>query len=555
MTSILAFNITHDSAVTYLEDGKVKFFCKEERLSKTKKDSHPFKSLELFKLLGYQPDHVLYMTPSNVEPNIFTTYSAYIRKQFNRPLENYSSLNHHACHAAAAFYNSTFDQALVFVIDRNGSIFFVDGKATAREAESVFLASKEQGFQPIHKNFYLEVDESFRSVVETKVKSYYPETCDVYARSAYGIVTVYEAATTLIGQSPLENGKVMGLSSYCKQESFSELFYNNFADSKFFIKDLERIRPHLSHLGTCFFDEVDKITDHVTVENYAYYAAKSKHVQIKTQEAALNLIKKYVEKTGIKKVCVAGGYGLNVVANNYYVKNLPDVEFYFEPCCDDTGVSLGGAMLKYNEITQKIPIPLTDNFYHYYDSTENLVQLGKSSTIEEVCNLLIDQKSVAIFEGAPEAGPRALGHRSILFDPRNKEAKNLVNQIKKREWYRPFAGIILKEHFTEYFETLGLDDSKFMTVNFEALSRTVDLVPGIIHVDKSCRIQTVSDGFLYEVLLMFYKKTGCPMLLNTSFNLAGHPLVQTKKDAFDTFDNSLLDALFFVDDMTVYKKL
>jgi carbamoyltransferase len=553
MTNILAFNITHDSAVTYLEDGKVKFFCKEERLSKVKKDSHPFKSLELFKSLGYQPDHVIYMTPSNVEPDIFTTYSAYIRKHFNRPLENYSSLNHHSCHAAAAFYNSKFDKALVFVIDRNGSIFFVDGKTTAREAESVFVASKEQGFQPIFKNFYLEVDESYRSVAETKVKSYYPDTCDVYARSSYGIVTVYEAATTLIGQSPLENGKVMGLSSYSKQESFPDLFHNGFADSKFFIKDLARIKPQLSHLGTCFFDEVDKITNQVTVENYAYYADKAKHVQLKTQQEAFNLIKKYVEKTGIKKVCFAGGYGLNVVANNHYVKNLPDVEFYFEPCCDDTGVSLGGAMLKYNELTKKCPGPLEDNFYHYYDTNEQLVTAGKSSTVEEICNLLIDQKSVAIFEGAPEAGPRALGHRSILFDPRNYEAKNLVNRIKNREWYRPFAGIILKENFSEYFETVGLSDSKFMTVNFDAKSHTKDLVPGIIHVDNSCRIQTVSEGFLYEVLSMFYKKTGCPMLLNTSFNLAGHPLVQTKKDAIDTFNNSLLDALLFVDGMTIFK--
>ena len=226
MTKILAFNVTHDSSVTYLEDGKVKFFCKEERISKVKKDSHPFKSLEIFKSLGYDPDHVLYLTPSNIEPDIFYTYSAYIRKQFNKKLENYSLLNHHSCHAAAAFYNSKFEQALVVIIDRNGSIFFVDGKTTAREAESIFVASKEQGFQPIYKNFYLEVDECYRTSIETKIKSVYPSTCDVYARSSYGIVTVYESATTLIGQSPLENGKTMGLSSYCDQENFPELFYN-----------------------------------------------------------------------------------------------------------------------------------------------------------------------------------------------------------------------------------------------------------------------------------------------------------------------------------------
>jgi carbamoyltransferase len=162
--------------------------------------------------------------------------------------------------------------------------------------------------------------------------------------------------------------------------------------------------------------------------------------------------------------------------------------------------------------------------------------------------LLIDQKSVAIFDGAPEAGPRALGHRSILFDPRNKNAKDIVNKIKKREWYRPFAGIILESQFNEYFDTCGLKESKFMTINFEAKSGVRDYVPGIIHVDNTCRIQTVSSGFLFNLLTLFYNKTGCPMLLNTSFNLAGEALVQTKKDALDTLNNCSLDAVYFVDD-------
>jgi len=347
----------------------------------------------------------------------------------------------------------------------------------------------------------------------------------------------------------------MGLSSYCETHNHEKLFYKGFVDSKFFMKDLSTVDSKYANLGTCFFGEHEKITQEVNETNFYYYASKAKQVQLNTQEAVCNLIKTYTHKTKIKKVCIVGGYGLNVVANSFYIKNFPNLEFYFEPCADDTGISLGGALLKHHELTNTIPKGIDNNFYHYFDNKEHLKYNGKKSDVDEICDLIINQKSVAIFEGAPEAGPRALGHRSILFDPRNQKAKNIVNRIKKREWYRPFAGIILKEKFDEYFETMDLSESKFMTVNFNAKYNTKNLAPGIIHVDNSCRIQTVSEGFLYEVLSSFYKKTGCPMLLNTSFNLAGEALVQTKQDAVDAYNRSALDALFFVDTMTILKKL
>jgi carbamoyltransferase len=284
-----------------------------------------------------------------------------------------------------------------------------------------------------------------------------------------------------------------------------------------------------------------------------YYAEKAKHVQIESQNAVLELISKYVHETGINNVCIVGGYGLNVVANNHYVKNAPNVNFYFEPVSDDTGISIGAVMLRHFEKTGVAPNALLDNFYHYYDETE-LLEIGKSANLDQICDLIIAQKSVAIFDGNPESGPRSLGHRSILFDARNKDCKDLVNKIKNREWYRPFAGIILQEYFEEYFETLGLKKSEYMTINFDAKENTKLMVPGIIHVDGTCRIQTVSDGFMYNLLTEFYKRTGCPMLLNTSFNMAGQPLVQTKADAIDVHKNSLLDAVFFVDDQKILLK-
>ena len=142
---ILAFNISHDSSVCVINDGEIEFFCKEERLSRVKRDKHPFKSLEKYRLLNLGPiDHILYLTPTNNETDIELMYKIYCEKTFGVTPENFSSLQHHLCHAALAFYNSGFDRSLVFVIDRNGSVFFIDGQTAAREAESVFLFVKNK---------------------------------------------------------------------------------------------------------------------------------------------------------------------------------------------------------------------------------------------------------------------------------------------------------------------------------------------------------------------------------------------------------------------------
>lgn len=547
---ILAFNITHDSAVCSINDGQIEYFCKEERLSKVKRDMHPFKSLEKFRSLNFGPiDHILYLTPTNNESDIELMYKIYCEKTFDVVPENFSSLQHHLCHASIAFYNSKFDRALVFVIDRNGSIFFISGQPAAREAESVFLFVVNKSITALYKSFWLYPEyESKKHIVKNAISEQFPG-CSLLVNNGLSIVKVYEAATTLLGQPPLENGKTMGLSAYGRVPSRVKLFSDDFVP----------IGEQFTYLDTadnpvCFFYK-DFETDigTMTEDDYQWCADRAKWVQLETQDAALALIEKYVKTNNIKNVCVVGGYGLNVVANNHYVKHLPDVNFYFEPVADDTGIPLGAAMLKYNLLTKNIPNPVTDNFYHFYEFNETIKE-GNPCSIDDLVNLLVDQKSLAIFEGNPEAGPRALGHRSILFDPRNSDAKKLVNGIKKREWYRPFAGVILESEFKNYFDTVGLDSSPYMTINFDCLPTVKDKIPGVVHVDGTCRVQTVSAGFLYDLLLKFYKKTGCPMLLNTSFNLAGLPLVQTKEDALATLRNSSLDAVYFVDDQKIVKK-
>lgn len=545
---VLAFNISHDSSVCSINNGIIEFFCKEERLSRFKRDMHPFKSLDLYKSINFGPiDHVLYHIPNNNDFSFEVVYRHYVRKMFNKELENFSNLTHHLCHASLAFYNSGFNECLTVVIDRNGSIFFLDNLPAASESESVYCCSYPNNLTPLYKSF--SSNQSFDNVdLKTKIQQYYTGT-SILVHNSLGIVKVYEAATTLINQHPLENGKTMGLSSYGQDQDYQSLFTNGSPiDDYFCIVDT----PHMKKVVG--FNNINhKIISTVTTDNYQFYADQAKHVQIETQQAALNLIKKSVELTGVKNVCIVGGYGLNVVANNYYIENLPDVNFYFEPLSDDTGISIGAAMLKYRTVSKDTTIsPVQDTFYQYYDKTEIVTQ-GVSSTITELVDILMSQKSLAIVNNAPEAGPRALGNRSILFDPRNQNSKDIVNKIKKREWYRPFAGIILKDKLHQFFVTNNIDDYPFMTVSLKATKLAKETVPGIIHVDSTCRIQTVSEGFIFELLTEFYNKTGCPILLNTSLNLSGDPLAQTKQDTLNILDNSALDYVYFVEDNKLVK--
>ena len=156
------------------------------------------------------------------------------------------------------------------------------------------------------------------------------------------------------------------------------------------------------------------------------------------------------------------------------------------------------------------------------------------NNIDQAVNILLEQKPLVIFQGHSEWGPRALGNRSILFDPRNKNAKDIVNNFKNREWWRPLAGTILLEYVHDWFEMGSLKESPFMSFAVDAKKQTVEKIPSIVHVDGTCRIQTVSKEQnlnYYYLISEFYKKTKVPVLLNTSFNLAGMPIVETLEQA------------------------
>ena len=165
----------------------------------------------------------------------------------------------------------------------------------------------------------------------------------------------------------------------------------------------------------------------------------------------------------------------------------------------------------------------------------------------EAVKQILNQQVVAIFQNSSEYGPRGLGNRSLLFDPRNKNGKDIVNKIKKREWFRPFAGTVLLEHARDWFDMGTIKESPYMSYAIPVKEEKKSIIPAITHVDGTCRVQTVTkeqNKKFYEIIKLFYEKTNVPILFNTSFNLAGETLVETKKDAIDTLNRSDINYLY-----------
>jgi len=542
---VLGVSPFHDSSVAIVNDGVLEYFCKEERLTRVKRDKMPFQSIAeaIRTAKGIIDTYVIASPTWSTATN--ETIEIYLKKITGCKVVERLCDEHHKVHASNAFYNSGFDTAMVFIADRVGSsIELENSQTTFREAESIYLADYPAEFTPLYKSYFLINKGISHDVQNAKLEKILSShnNCDISASSTMGIVHVYESATSLIGQHPLENGKVMGLAAYGNNKNITpDLFSDNVAnDSKFLYCGYTKNKEVLNVNNKKYY------TEEVTPENYELYADYALSVQLQTQEVVGNLIEKYIKQTNTKNVVVTGGYGLNVVCNQYLTNRFPKLNFYFEPLADDSGNSIGAANYICRKHTNNSEIiPLTHTFFNHLEPVipENI---GENVTVEKIAEYLKEEKTIAMFNGKAEAGPRALGNRSILFDPRVKKGKDIINNIKKREWYRPFACSVLEEDANEYFDMGNTTKSLFMTSSFNIRPKYKDSFPAITHVDGTCRIQTVDESIPHfiEILKKFKEITGVGMLLNTSFNISGEPLVQSFEDALNTCKKTKIDMLW-----------
>lgn len=561
---ILSVQTLHNSSVSYFEDEDLIYYNQEERLSRVKRyQGIPFRCFEEIKKITSDIDVVVTSTYNYGESE--NTYIMQLLSNLGiKVRDTYMYYKpHHLTHAIKAFISSNFSESLVVVWDGRGSNFNLSDGSIAYETTSVFDMSYDKGIRLLYKklsrnrcgnglktqdlkdlkvNFSSEYTLNNCSNIFEIRNDYFSE---ILAHRSPDIGHFYSRITKHMGFSSEDCGKLMGLHPYGKKnQELSDLILDDYYINENIFDDNNCVNiekyPFLEHTS----ENKDMLLD------LAYESQKT------LEKIGLNVLSRMLERSKYKNVILTGGVSLNIVANSFYRKNLPkDVNLYVEPLCGDEGNSIGICQLYYaDKFKTKLNIP--DTLYLGGNEPDYKFELKEGEEIihnvdySYVTDLLIDKNIVAIYQGKSEAGPRALGNRSILFDPRVKNGKEIVNKVKKRESFRPFACTILFEQSHKWFDMSLIEESPHMMYSFDALPGVKDIVPSIIHVDNTCRIQTLKreqNYHFYNLIEDFYRKTKVPILFNTSFNLAGDAIVETIHDALNTLRMSELEYLYLPD--------
>ncbi len=575
---ILGIARGHNAGACLLKDGKVVFSLEEERLSRQKYDGGPYATMMKVKEYTDKVDYIfvshtqsLKETAGKVDYSGDDVYTGLARKMGlisrnadprNHPQVIDLSHSHHKIHAAIAFYRSGFKDAVAVIVDGAGTMYsagFGDQPIALWETETLIDCSYPANFKTVYK--HLGCRDSITGMYtesQSSEKFGEPGTHIEFISGHAGITKVYEAVTEYCGFSAIEAGKTMGLFPYGKpNENIPKLFIDSQLAT---ISDRNVIVPRYPNgamINSQMYAELMTVTDKDVTKTQnrrdLAYAC-----QTQTQHQVLELIKRAVELTGKKKVVLSGGYALNCVANYHYLNDLNDlgIELYVEPISNDGGTAIGVALWGYHELskseeTHPREIYLGPQYQYTDDQISNLANEYGATVSDcnhnQVVELLEQKNIVALFQGRSENGPRALGNRSILFDPRFKDGKDFVNQVKRREYFRPFAGTILEEDVHDWFDLRGMQNSPHMMYAVNCQPGVEEKIPSIIHVDGTCRIQTVNrseNEHYYDLIKCFKDKTGTPILFNTSFNLGGEPLVETLADALWTLQQSEIEYLY-----------
>lgn len=574
----------HNGSVCLLKDDEVIFAIEEERLSRQKYDGGPYaamvKILEYTKKLDYlviahtQP---LHETAGRVDFSGDDVYTGLARKLglISRKEKNFShpqvidlSFFHHKLHAACAFYRSGFKEAVALVVDGSGTFtpMFIENKQEMLwEVESIIKCGYPHNFQTLYKHMCGNGPWCGGSLSNMSNEKFKEEgTHELIVDDTAGIVKAYEAVTHYCGWPYIEAGKTMGLFPYGKPNKNIPEIFTDAGNSKWISTNRHLIIPTFpngSKVNEARYSELESTenmpADVTTLQNRRDMAYA---IQTQSQAEVLRLIEKAVSMSGIKNVVISGGYGLNCVANYFYLKNLKDkdINLYVEPISNDAGTAIGAAMLVYHEQTKNNdPLSYAESLYlgpsqqytltDIQDKVKEYGGILREVNYKEIVGLLRKKNIVTIFQGRSENGPRALGNRSILFDPTFSDGKDFVNLVKRREYFRPFAGTVLAEHANKWFDMCGLKQSPHMMYAVDCLPGIQEKIPSIIHIDGTCRIQTVTkeqNYHFYNLIEEFYRQTDIPILFNTSFNLGGDPLVETLEDALSTLARSDIQYLY-----------
>ena len=585
MKSILGISaFYHDSAAALLIDGKIIAAAQEERFTRIKHDSnYPFNAVEF--VLKYSNlkleniDHIIfYEKPFLKFERLLETYTAFAPKGFKQfskamplwlkeklfqkkmllnELKNHDSnfnydnklffSDHHLSHAASAFYPSPFEEAAILTADGVGEW------ATTTVA--------------IGKGNNLEI----------KKEIHFPHSLGLL----YSAFTYYTGFKVNSGEY-----KLMGLAPYGKpiySDKITKYLIDVKEDGSFRLdQNYFNYATGLTMTNNKFhnlFGEKPRDPKKELLTEFHMDIAAS--IQKVTEDIIIKLVRSIKQEYNLKNLCLAGGVALNCVANGKILKEKIFENIWIQPAAGDAGGSLGAALaLWHKELNNSRKVNPKDDMQGSYLGPEYsnneiekfLSNIGasfeiydESKFIEKVTSALIEGKAIGWYQGRMEFGPRALGARSIIADPRSeKMQKNLNLKVKYRESFRPFAPSIIRENLSEWFD-INCDSPYMLTVANISKSKCIEMnkdqeklfgieklnikrseIPAVTHVDYSARIQTVHEDTnlkYYKLISEFNKKTGCPLVVNTSFNVRGEPIVNTPEDAFNCFMGTEIDIL------------
>lgn len=551
----LGIHMGHDRSVSVVVDGNLVGCLATERIDRIKHSKSsviPFKTIDT--LLGYLNIDVhtikyVGITYVSVEINNLTKY-------YEDQLKDYYSnwnfkiipVSHHLAHAASTYYTSQFNDALVFVADGGGDL--INGE---EESESIYIAK--------NNILYLAEQRCQSNVIHTLTREQfhlYPFMNDKYKQYQVSIAKKYEQITYMLGFAWNQAGKTMGLASYGKEllnldiPPITNLNFNLSLD--FLVKDIYEL----------YLASGIRYQEYIT-KNRADIA---KTIQNFTEQLIISIFSYAINKYGIKNICVAGGLFLNCLLNHKILDRFNDIKLHICPAAGDDGQSIGAAYIAYQYFndtklaTRKKTIPYlglsyTNSQIEKALKSHNLnYKYFENTTLQckIIAKEIYDNKIVGILTGRSEIGPRALCHRSILANATWDGMKDYINnKVKHRENFRPFAPVILKEFELEYFKLRQTSPymllAPFVNENYQ------NKIPSVVHVDKTARVQSVTqndNAFIYHIIKEFYKLSGTPVLLNTSFNDNGEPIVETPSDAIKTFLSTEIDVLV-LENYTIYK--
>lgn len=548
MSVIVSVARGHNGSTTLLVDGEVVFYLEEERLSRFKYDGSPLLGLQ--KVFDYVDhiDHLVICHTHRHGPVLDWSgedaYEGWVRKLARKRFEFQTheiDTIHHEMHAACGFYNSGFESAACVIADGAGSFLQVgEIQETCYEFETIFKASYPGDFDTVFKH------------VGTKQAIGMSEPEDnIFVTEYPGHTKMYEAVTQYCGFPAIEAGKLMGLAPYGKPNEDLPSFFNGEWGNRDLIIPTY---PNAAMLNVARYDVLKAdVKNHVEGEYTDVQKDLAYKIQEQTSDRMVQLIRKAHELTGEKNIVICGGYGLNCVANYKYWKEFPDLNIYCEPISHDGGTSIGGAKYVYNKLKETEKPSKQESVYYgpQYDPATYEADLEglevTDTSYDDVAKLIREGNIVTIYQGRSEGGPRALGNRSILFDPTIKDGKDHVNAVKHREWFRPFACSIKKEKVHDWFDLAGRDETPHMMYAVKCHDGVEEKIPSVIHVDNTCRIQTVTpeqNEHYYNLIDAFDKIADVPILFNTSFNLGGDPLVETIEDAVNTLSKSDIEWMY-----------